>query len=74
MINVTIGVDGNITVRKGNSIASRVEEKLLSSIPNLRRVHVHYHPATKRHENMTIDDILDESHKHSSPYQPEYYE
>ena len=74
VINVTIGVDGNITVRKGNSIASRVEEKLLSSIPNLRRVHVHYHPATKRHENMTIDDILDESHKHSSPYQPEYYE
>ena len=74
VINVTIGVDGNITVRKGNSIASRVEEKLLSSIPNLRRVHVHYHPATKSHENMTIDDILDESHKHSSPYQPEYYE
>lgn len=74
VINVTIGVDGNITVRKGNSIASRVEEKLLGTLPNVRRVHVHYHPATKRHENMTIDDILDESHKHSSPYQPEYYE
>jgi cation diffusion facilitator family transporter len=74
VLNVTIGVDGNISVRKGNVIASNVEEKLTHSISNLRRVHVHYHPATKRHENMTIDDILDESHKHSSPYQPEYYE
>jgi cation diffusion facilitator family transporter len=74
VINLTIGVDGSISVRRGNSIASRVEEKLLSSIPNVRRVHVHYHPASKRHENMTIDDILGESHKYTSPYQPEYYE
>lgn len=74
VLNVTIGVDGSISVRKGNVIASNVEEKLICAIPNLRRVHVHYHPATKRHENMTIDDILGESHKHTSPYQPEYYE
>ena len=74
VINVTIGVDGDISVRKGNVIASRVEEKLLGSISNLRRVHVHYHPATRRHQNMTIDDILGESRRHVSPYQPEYYE
>ncbi len=74
VINLTIGVDGDISVRKGNVIASDVEEKLLSSISNLRRVHVHYHPAVKRHENMTIDDILGESHKRASPYQPEFYE
>lgn len=74
VINLTIGVEGDISVRKGNVIASRVEEKLLSSIPNLRRVHVHYHPAIKRHENMTIDDILGESHKRTSPYNPEFYD
>jgi cation diffusion facilitator family transporter len=74
VVNLTIGIDGAISVHKGNGIASHVEEKLLSSIPNLRRVHVHYHPADKLHENMTIDDILGESQKHSSPYQPEYYE
>ena len=74
VVNLTIGIDGGISVRKGNIIASNVEEKLLSSVPNIRRVHVHYHPADKRHKDMSIDDILGESQKHSSPYQPEYYE
>lgn len=74
VVNITIGVDGGISVRKGNNIASHVEHVLAASIPNVRRVHVHYHPADKRHRNMSIDDILEESKKHSSPYQPEYYE
>jgi cation diffusion facilitator family transporter len=74
VINVTIGIDGALSVQKGDVIASRVESKLIHSIPNLRRVHVHYHPATMRHENMTIDDILKESQKYASPYQPEFYE
>ncbi len=74
VINLTIGIDGALSVQKGDGIANRVEAKLLESIPNLRRVHVHYHPATKRRENMSIDDILKESQKYSSPYHPEYYE
>mgnify|MGYP001588885727 CR=1 FL=1 len=74
VVNVTIGIDGALSVQKGDAIASRVEAKLLQSVPNLRRVHVHYHPASKRRENMTIDDILKESQKNASPYQPEYYE
>jgi divalent metal cation (Fe/Co/Zn/Cd) transporter len=74
VINVTIGMDGALSVREGDVIASSVEEKLIRAIPNLRRVHVHYHPADHQHENMTIDDILGESQKHVSPYQPEYYD
>lgn len=74
VVNITIGVDGGISVRKGNNIASHVEETVAAAVPNVRRVHVHYHPADKRHRNMSIDDILEESKKHSSPYQPEYYE
>ena len=74
VINVTIGINGSLSVRKGNIIATRVEEKLINSIPNVKRVHVHYHPADKRYENMTIDDILGESQKLVSPYHPEYYE
>jgi divalent metal cation (Fe/Co/Zn/Cd) transporter len=73
VVNLTIGIDGAISVREGNIIASCVEEKLLSSIPNIKRVHVHYHPADERHRNMTIDDILGESQKHIPPYHPEYY-
>jgi hypothetical protein len=37
-------------------------------------VHVHYHPAEKQCENMTIDDILEEPKKRALPYQPEYYD
>lgn len=74
VVNVTIGIDGSLSVRRGNIIATRVEEKLMRSIPNLRRVHVHYHPAERRHANMTIDDILNESQRQSSPYHPEYYD
>ncbi|MDD2920682.1 MAG: cation diffusion facilitator family transporter [Anaerolineales bacterium] len=74
VINLTIGIDGKLTVREGDKIASSVEGKLITSIPNVRRVHVHYHPADKSHANMTIDDILEESQKHTSPYQPQYYE
>ncbi len=74
VINVTIGIDGALSVYEGDVIASNVEEKLIASIPNVRRVHVHYHPADHQHENMTIDDILGESQKHISLYQTEYYE
>ena len=74
VINVTIGINGTLSVREGDVIASRVEEKLMRSIPNLRRVHVHYHPADQQRENMTIDDILGEAQKHAPPYQPEFNE
>jgi cation diffusion facilitator family transporter len=74
VINVTIGMDGALSVREGDIISSSVEEKIMRAIPNARRVHVHYHPAEKHHENMTIDDILGEAQKHVSSYQPEYYE
>jgi divalent metal cation (Fe/Co/Zn/Cd) transporter len=74
VINVTIGMDGALSVSEGDIISSSVEEKIMRAIPNIRRVHVHYHPAEKHHENMTIDDILGEAQKHVSSYQPEYYE
>ena len=74
VVNVTIGVDANLPVREGDEIASRVEALLCDKIPNLRRVHVHYHPADQEHENMTIDQILAESRKHISDYQPQYFD
>ena len=74
VVNVTIGMDGALSVREGDMISSCVEEKIMQVIPNVRRVHVHYHPAEKHCENMTIDDILGEAQKHVSSYQPEYYE
>ena len=63
VINLTIGIDGSLSVRMGDSIATKVEALLYHSIPNLRRVHVHYHPADRAHRNMTIDEILAEGRK-----------
>lgn len=74
VINVTIGIDGALSVHEGDNISSCVEEKIIQVIPNVRRVHVHYHPAEKHLEDMTIDDILGEAKKHISSYQSEYYE
>ncbi|MDH7487784.1 MAG: cation diffusion facilitator family transporter [Anaerolineae bacterium] len=45
VINVTIGVEGTLSVAAGDAIASQVERTLCQNIEFLRRVHVHYHPA-----------------------------
>jgi cation diffusion facilitator family transporter len=74
VINVTIGIDGALSVHEGDLISCCVENTLISQIPNVRRVHVHYHPAEQCRENMTIDDILEEPKKRALSYQPEYFE
>ncbi|HNW96173.1 MAG TPA: cation diffusion facilitator family transporter [Anaerolineaceae bacterium] len=44
IINLTISVSDQISVHDGDMIASQVEKALLDSLPDLRSVHVHYHP------------------------------
>jgi cation diffusion facilitator family transporter len=74
VLNLTIGIDGRLTVKHGDRIATSVEKLIYDAIPNVLRVHVHYHPANKMHANMTVDQILAEGRHHISPYQPEYYD
>ncbi len=74
VINLTIGIDGTLSVAQGDRIATSVEDMIYNSIPNILHVHVHYHPADKKHENMTVDQILDEARQHLSPRQTEYYD
>jgi len=62
VINLTIGVDGSLSVHEGNRIAHEVEAQICHGLSNISRVHVHYHPA-KPGQPMTIDDILAESRK-----------
>jgi cation diffusion facilitator family transporter len=45
VINMTIGIDGGLSVHKGDAIASEVERVLTENNEYIRRVHVHYHPA-----------------------------
>jgi len=44
VINITICVDGALTVRAGDQIATCVELAILENVASVRRVHVHYHP------------------------------
>ncbi|RLC92799.1 MAG: cation transporter [Chloroflexi bacterium] len=46
VVNVTIGVDGSLSVVTGDEIATRAEHVLTEQIEYMRRVHIHYHPAT----------------------------
>ena len=74
VLNLTIGIDGNLTVIEGDAIATRVEELLYKSIPSVMCVHIHYHPTIDQNANMTVEEILANSQQHVSPYQPEYFE
>lgn len=73
VINLTIGIDETLTVKQGDSIATRVEEQIYDFFPSVLRAHVHYHPADQKLENLTIDQILSEGRNHISPHRPEYY-
>lgn len=44
VFNLTIGVDGGISVEEGDCIASEVENRLYQKFDLVRRVHIHYHP------------------------------
>ena len=46
VVNLTIGIDGAMSVAEGDTIASLVEETLYSNIELLSRVYVHYHPSS----------------------------
>jgi cation diffusion facilitator family transporter len=44
VVNLTIGIDGALSVVEGDRIATEVEETLIRQVQFLRRVYVHYHP------------------------------
>lgn len=44
VINLTICVDGRISVYEGDKIANQVEKLLIDNIDYLQMVHVHFHP------------------------------
>jgi divalent metal cation (Fe/Co/Zn/Cd) transporter len=69
VVNLTIGINGSLTVRQGDRIATRVESLIYESIPNIRHIHVHYHPADDSRRDMSIDDMLAETRKHVSAHE-----
>jgi len=45
MANLTVGINGGLTVSEGDAIADAVEKRLGDEVDLLRRVYIHYHPA-----------------------------
>lgn len=57
VINITIGIDPQLTVAEGDGIATRVEELLVEKIDSMRRVFVHYHPVKSNRFSHHPDDM-----------------
>jgi cation diffusion facilitator family transporter len=53
VLNITIGIDGDLSVARGNQIAHEAEEALKERIDMLRRVYVHYHPGRRADNHYT---------------------
>ncbi len=53
VLNITVGVDPEITVAEGDRIATEVETVLTGHIDFMRRVFVHYHPIQACQEKET---------------------
>ena len=69
VLNLTIGINGSLTVKQGDRIATNLELLIYESIPNIRHIHVHYHPAQESCRDMTIDDILAETRRHVAAHE-----
>lgn len=60
VVNLTIGVDGKLSVFEGDQIACQVEQAVYNCNDLIRRVYVHYHPADQH----TIDKMGQRPHPH----------
>jgi len=69
VVNLTIGINGTLTVWQGDNIATEVEALIYQSIVSIRHVHVHYHPADDARRDMSIDDILAEARRHAAAHE-----
>jgi cation diffusion facilitator family transporter len=61
VVNVTIGVEGLLTVAAGDAIASHVERVLYENIDYMRRVYVHYHPVESVARGRASPDVPEPS-------------
>jgi cation diffusion facilitator family transporter len=60
VINVTVCVDGSLTVMAGDGIASHVERRLYQYDELIKRAHVHYHPVRRSdRRKLTVANPID---------------
>ena len=61
VINMTIGIEGNLTIYEGDALSSRIERQIVRRISGVQRVHIHYHPARAQCCNLSPEQILSRS-------------
>ncbi|MFM8322139.1 MAG: cation diffusion facilitator family transporter [Chloroflexota bacterium] len=47
VVNLTIGIDGSLSVAAGDCISTQVENLIYERMDLVRKVYVHYHPSTR---------------------------
>lgn len=60
-LNLTIGLDGQMTVSEGDRVATELEKRLAERIDFLRFVHIHFHPARRRAPEPVVVPVKDGS-------------
>ncbi len=58
VINLTVGMDGRLTIQEGDRLSDEIERGLMGRIPRLRQVHIHYHPVQPQCKNLTAEQVL----------------
>ncbi|NCU26883.1 hypothetical protein EOM86_09215 [Candidatus Nomurabacteria bacterium] len=49
IVNMVIGISGDLSINQGHEISDAVEARLLDHFrTGLRKVHIHYHPITQQ--------------------------
>jgi len=64
VVNVTVGVDGSLSVEAGDDIACQVEQTLYQNVDFVRRVYVHYHPARTQKGSAQTTSLICEPYGH----------
>jgi cation diffusion facilitator family transporter len=57
VVNLTIGVEGEMSVAEGDCVSTSVENAIYENIDLVRRVYVHYHPVTYPEPCPTRDQV-----------------
>ncbi len=58
VINMTVGMDGRLTIAEGDRLSDAIEQQMQAQIPRLRQVHIHYHPLREECKNLTTSQVL----------------
>jgi cation diffusion facilitator family transporter len=45
MVNLTVGLNGDMSIEEGDRVCTQIENTLYLTMPEVRMVYVHYHPA-----------------------------